>query len=456
MSPRPRREPMTPDQRDAAQRRIRTVTVSVLSAAVAATGVTTLTAAFTHPASSTSAAAQTAAAGTSDTSGGSGTTKAQSRSSDDGGGEEGDDGGFFSFIPGVGSGGGSGPGFRSGLGTPAAPHVAGRQGLLGRVVTMTTVTAVPPAAVSPTREWRALGTTVQLAVSEPEHLDEAVGVATAVIDHLDRTCSRFRPDSDLSRANAAAGSWVQVDGLLVAALGAALHAARVTGGLVDPTLGRVLAAQGYDRDLDDVRAARVSPTSVRLPSAAPRPGAWREVGLDRAGAVLVPEGTALDLGATGKAFGADLVAAAVVAELGCGVAASLGGDVAVAGPPPVFPDGVGWPVTIEAVAGRGGAPLTVLVDSGGLATSSTRRRTWRHRGRLVHHLLDPSSGRPVPPVWSEVSVRATSCLDANAATTAAMVMGERAVEWLDAAGLPALLRRLDGRLVGVAGWAVEG
>lgn len=87
------------------------------------------------------------------------------------------------------------------------------------------------------------------------------------------------------------------------------------------------------------------------------------------------------------------------------------------------------------------------------ASRSPRRRSWRHRGKLVHHLLDPRTGAPVPRVWSEVSVRATSCLDANAASTAAMVLGEAAAVWLDRAGLPARLRRSEsGAAVGTAGW----
>ncbi len=317
-----------------------------------------------------------------------------------------------------------------------------------------------PMSHSATARWRALGTGVELAVTQAGLLAEAVDLATALIDRVDRSCSRFRADSDLTRANAAAGTWVAVDRMLLDAVQVAVRAARDTGGLVDPTLGRALAAVGYDRDLDDVRAGRVDPASFRLPSARPRPGAWRDIGLDPGGALKVPPGTALDLGATGKAFAADLVAQELASTLGCGVVASLGGDVAVAGTPPETVDGRGWPVRIEDEdAGQGdagqraGEPHVVLLTDGGIATSSIRRRSWRHRGRLVHHLLDPRTGVPVPKVWSEVTVRAASCADANAASTAAMVLGEDAVVWLDRAGLPARLRRAgSGALAGTAGW----
>lgn len=313
--------------------------------------------------------------------------------------------------------------------------------------------ATRSAAFSATTRWTALGTTVELAVSEPAGLQDAERLARDLIDQVDRTCSRFRADSDLVRANTAAGRWVEVDAMLVGAVRAAVRAAELTGGLVDPTLGRAMAAIGYDRDLAAVRSGTVDPAAVRLAPAPPEPGAWRRIGIDDGGAVLVPERTALDLGATGKAFAADLVTARVAGELGCGVVAGIGGDVAVAGFPPHTASGPGWPVEVGDEAD--GPGQVVLLDAGGLATSSTRRRSWRHRGRLVHHLLDPVTGRPVPLVWSEVTVRAGTCLEANAAATAAMVLGEPAVYWLERAGLPALLRRGDGGTVRAAGWPVS-
>ena len=106
-----------------------------------------------------------------------------------------------------------------------------------------------------THEWSALGTYAQLVVDDG--LDASPRrsmIAKRLVDSIDATCSRFRPDSDLSRASAAAGTWVEVDPLLVQAVDAALVAARSTDGLVDPTLGRALVALGYDRDLDLVRA----------------------------------------------------------------------------------------------------------------------------------------------------------------------------------------------------------
>jgi thiamine biosynthesis lipoprotein len=95
---------------------------------------------------------------------------------------------------------------------------------------------------------------------------------------------------------------------------------------------------------------------------------------------------------------------------------------------------------------------TVAVESGGLATSSTTARTWRRGGHVLHHILDPVTGAPAEPVWDCVSVAAPSCLAANAASTAAVVLGHDAVAWLDARGLPACLVARSGDVVRLGGW----
>jgi thiamine biosynthesis lipoprotein len=100
----------------------------------------------------------------------------------------------------------------------------------------------------------------------------------------------------------------------------------------------------------------------------------------------------------------------------------------------------------------GGDGPTIALRSGGLATSSTTVRRWRAGGAEQHHILDPRTGRPAPEIWRTASVAAATCVDANAASTAAIVLGEAAPDWLARTGLAARLVRRDGEVVGVAGW----
>jgi thiamine biosynthesis lipoprotein len=179
------------------------------------------------------------------------------------------------------------------------------------------------------------------------------------------------------------------------------------------------------------------------------------VQVDREGAtVRVPEGVRLDLGATAKALAADRAAAAAADAAGCGVLVSLGGDIAIAGPAP--PDGWRIRVTDDHRAGADAPGQWIALRSGGLATSSTTVRRWRTSAGETHHLVDPHTASPAGSLWRTVSVTAATCLDANIASTASIIRGERALSWLESRRLPSRLIAVDGTVVHVAGWPAEG
>jgi thiamine biosynthesis lipoprotein len=167
----------------------------------------------------------------------------------------------------------------------------------------------------------------------------------------------------------------------------------------------------------------------------------------------VPVGCELDLGATAKALAADRAARIAAARVGSGVLVSLGGDVAVSGEPPA----TGWSIRIaddhRATLADDG-PI-VSVRSGGLATSSTTVRRWRAGRHELHHVVDPRTSRPAETPWRTVTVAAASCVDANIASTAALVLGGAAPDWLESHRLPARLVTAAGRSIRVAGWPEE-
>ena len=298
-------------------------------------------------------------------------------------------------------------------------------------------------------ERAALGTGARLVVWPPENLGVACAVVDDVLATLDRQASRFRPDSELSWLNAASGGLFLLGDGLAEALAVALAAARWTGGLTDPTIADALVSLGYDRDF-----AAIDEDGEPLGAAVPAPG-WPLVRLD--GPLLrLPRGIRLDLGATAKGLGADRAVRAVRSATGQrgGVLVSLGGDIAVAGTPPLG----GWPVTVAEEPDPDGAPCgqlggqLVRLAAGALATSSVTVRRWQRGGAALHHIVDPRTGRPADGPWRTVTVAAATCADANAASTAAIVAGAAAEDWLVATGLPARLTGHDGRVRGLNGW----
>jgi thiamine biosynthesis lipoprotein len=292
--------------------------------------------------------------------------------------------------------------------------------------------------------WRALGTLVHLVVTEPRCLAAARRLLESDLAEVDAACSRFRPDSEICALHKAAGR-VRVSPLLAEAIAVALRAARLTEGDVDPTVGAAMSAIGYDRDFERLQPDGPEVTVRTVPG-------WREVRLDGQW-LTMPEGVELDLGATAKAWAADRAANRIQRETGCGVLVSLGGDIAVAGPAP----GTGWRIRVQDVTGSPGDPPAgpyqlIAIRAGGLATSSTAARRWKRGGDVLHHILDPRTGLPAEPVWRTVSVKASNCADANAASTAAVIRGRRALGWLAGLGLPARLVDTKGVVFTVAGW----
>lgn len=296
-------------------------------------------------------------------------------------------------------------------------------------------------------QWRALGTYVQLSVSDAAAVAAAEERARGLLAAIDRTCSRFRPDSDLARVNAGAGTWVRADPLLVAATTAAVEAAGHTDGLVHPLLGRVVVGLGYDRTFTALQPGRASWTRVDPPPL----DAWRAIECEDE-AIKIPAGTALDLGATAKAWAGDLISATIAAEDRTNVIVSLGGDVSVAtgGRWPTA-----WPVRIHDDP-EAAADTEVAIEDGGLATSSTRLRRWTVAGVDHHHVVDPRTGAPARTCWRTVSATGPSATAANVASTAAVVLGEDAVSWLAARGVAARLVSIEGRVTTTGGWPAEG
>jgi thiamine biosynthesis lipoprotein len=299
------------------------------------------------------------------------------------------------------------------------------------------------ALVQATR-FRALGTTAEVIATRPDAAAAAVEILKRLLDDVDAAASRFRPDSELALVEQQPGRPTCVSELLGQLIAAALRAARQTDGLVDPTVGSALVALGYDRDFDEVARDGVAVRGLRAPGW--RTIAWNPLRRE----VTIPPGVQLDFGATAKAWAADRAAAVIQQATGSPVLVNLGGDIAIAGEPPAG----GWAVQI---ADDHAEPLsadaeTIALTSGGLATSTSAVRNWQRGGRTVHHIVDPATGEPAPPVWRTVSVVAASALDANTASTAAMVMGRSAPAWLERLGLAARLVATDGAVVRTGAW----
>ncbi len=335
--------------------------------------------------------------------------------------------------------------------------------------------AGPDAWGQPDR-WRALGTYVDLRVAHPAAAGHAGALARSVLDEVDRTCSRFRSDSDLSRANRLTGQWVGVSTVLVGAVRVALEAAEETAGLVDPCLGELIVAAGYDRTFAQLRT---SATPVALPAAAAT-DRWRDVEV-RDDALRIPPGVAVDLGATGKAYAADLVAHTLAQALDVSIVVSVGETSALSRRPASRSAGRSGSPTVRPTRSRPrtGNPRTGSPRTGSPCTSrprtssphtsrphTSRPHTSRRRRGRPSMSCSPRAGWPRRPSrpdagsgadrtgttswtyalpgprrasWVTASAFGATAVAANTASLGALVLGHGATEWLEERGVAARL-----------------
>lgn len=248
----------------------------------------------------------------------------------------------------------------------------------------------------------AMGTQIEVHGADAAGLDEA----RAWFRRVEECCSRFRPGSELSMANARTGGAIVLSPLLVEILAAAGQLRDRTGGLVDAGVGGRVAAWGYDRTFADVTDV-AGPPLDRVPAPS-----WSVDG----DVLHLGAGTLLDVGGIAKGWTADRVV-----EMGLATTVSAGGDIRSADPA----------MQVDVKDAFGERLVGVALGAGGLATSSTARRRWRVGGREVSHLIDPRTGSPVESPVVSATVVAATALEAEAGAKAVVLLGADGLVWAE-------------------------
>jgi thiamine biosynthesis lipoprotein len=266
--------------------------------------------------------------------------------------------------------------------------------------------------------------------------------AIARFADLEARWSRFRSDSEISRANRNGGSFVSVSAETAQLVARALDGWRVTGGLFDPTVLGGLIRAGYDRPIDELR--RLS--AARSPHSELGSGC---AGIELDGEHLrLPACVGFDPGGIGKGLAADIVCAELI-ELGAaGALVNAGGDLRAIGE---GPEGGGWTIGINHPR-RPAAVALVGIADGAIATSATLLRSWRMGARMHHHLIDPATGRPAETAVEFASVVAGEAWLAEVWVKALLVGGRHSLAALTESGLSGLIVETSGRVEASAGF----
>ncbi len=300
------------------------------------------------------------------------------------------------------------------------------------------------AAVARTRVMSCAATVIVVAPSTPDGGATLARSAAHRLHQLEQRWSRFLAGSEISGLNTADGSPRSISGDTVRLLTALVRAWHATGGAFDPTLLGSLVELGYaaSRDDENVRTS--------LPASIVARGAPDRILIDEsAGVAQLPRGTAIDPGGLGKGLAADIVVEEALTQGAAGALVEIGGDVRVAGTPPT---GDAWTISIAPAFDQGPARIVRLTD-GGVATSSSRLRTWSSDGRRHHHIID---GRRLVSTDGDVvaaTVIAGSAAWAEAFTKVAFVDGvSTALATYQERSLAASVTTTDGSIHDAPAW----
>ncbi|MCU1400393.1 MAG: thiamine biosynthesis lipoprotein ApbE [Acidimicrobiales bacterium] len=299
--------------------------------------------------------------------------------------------------------------------------------------------------------FRAMGSRAHIIVTggDSAMLDRA----TDRVEQLESRWSRFRADSEVSRLNASNGEFCAVSADTALMIERAIELWRLTGASVDPLVLAAVIEAGYDRSFETLTELRSRASGARI--AEP----WTmiactdiDIDADASGAfgdadpgprVRLPRGATFDPGGIGKGLAADMIVGELIVGGAEGACVNLGGDLRVDG---TGPDGAAWDIGIDH-PWTGASMVVVHLRDGGIATSSTLKRTWTVGQDRRHHLIDPSTGSPSTTDLVQATVVAGQAWVAEGLAKAVLLRGADHPFDVLPAGIEAIAVDRDGRVL---------
>ena len=290
-----------------------------------------------------------------------------------------------------------------------------------------------------------MGNTANIVVIGEQQLLHA---ARMRLSDLENKWSRFIDTSEISLINTSDGKEMYVSQDTVTLVRYLVDAQSRTHGLFDPSLLPVLIGLGYGVSRSD--SSMKSNVAPNAHWAIP----LGETRIDQAsGAVRLPSGATLDPGGLGKGLAADMVATELIALGATGVCVSIGGDMRISGE---SEERGGWSVAVESPFSESTDLTTLVLNSGGIATSSTRGKRWVGPLGEMHHVLHPNTATPLSESSGQLvqsTVLASEAVWAEVFATALLVGGlEDGMSLIDQLGMAAIAVTVEGDIVESSTW----
>jgi thiamine biosynthesis lipoprotein len=255
----------------------------------------------------------------------------------------------------------------------------------------------------------------------PPALDRRVLEATIErrLETVNRQMSNWRTDSEISRFNADdASTWAPVSAGTLTVIEEALRVGRLSEGAFDPTIGPLVDLWGFGPS----STGRQVPPRATLQAVRERTG-FRHVRTRREPAAVAKDRAAveIDLSGIAKGFAVDKLAEFLDAQGVEHYLVEIGGELRARG---LSPRRRAWRIGVEKpVAGRRAVQRIVALDGAAIATSGNYRIFFERDAARYCHIIDPRSGAPVEHELASVTVIGPSTMQADALSTALMVLG---------------------------------
>src|ERR1700722_15547382 len=246
---------------------------------------------------------------------------------------------------------------------------------------------------------------------------EAFTAAADEIRRIEAAMTTWRPDSELSKINDAAGiAPVDVGRETYDVIATSVHTSEISEGTFDITFESLHGLWKFDQDLDPH-----PPTDAQIKAKLPLLS-YHHIHLDagKQSVFLDTKGVRISLGGIAKGYAVDR-AAKVLEDLGLGAFfVQAGGDLYTRGHKP---DGAPWQAGVRDPRGPDGSFFAMMgVSDHAFSTAGDYERSYFADGKRYHHIIDPRTGYPATASRS-VTIWAPTALQADALDDAVFILG---------------------------------
>jgi thiamine biosynthesis lipoprotein len=269
-----------------------------------------------------------------------------------------------------------------------------------------------------------MGTTYTVKVAAPASGVDPAAVRVAiddVLEHIDRSMSGYRVDSEVARFNATLSTdWCEVSPDLAAVVQTSLDISVASDGVFDITVAPLVAAWGFG----PAGEPKALPSAEQLAQLEATVG-YRKLHVRQAPPALRKDvaGLSIDLNGIAPGFAVDRLAQRLQSMRIENYMIDIGGEIRALGR---NAHGEPWHIAIEHPVETQRTPYaSVWLDGAAVSTSGEYRAYYEREGRRYSHTVDPRSGRTLDREPGAVVVVAPLAAQADGWATALNVLGPR-------------------------------